>query len=89
MVLLKRMKESSVYEQIKGLVNREIQKEQEVDEDVFFGTKKQDDDDGGGGFDYGRKTLKGPYEDEIRKDIPFKRLELFKLELTKNGIIGS
>lgn len=50
---------------------------------------KDDDEEGGGLMDYGRKTLKGPYEDEIRKQIPFKRYSLFRLSDSKYGIIGN
>lgn len=58
-------------------------------EDKFFGMQKDDDDEGGGAYDYGRKTLKGPYEEEIKKQIPFKRFPLYRLSKTKNGIMGN
>lgn len=64
---------------MKGLVKREIEKSMnfKIDEDQYFGFQKDNED--GGAYDYGRRTLKGPYEDELRRSIPFKRFELFRL----------
>lgn len=65
--LLKKTKTLLKFDEIKTIVRKEMAKSSEVDEDTFFGISKDDDEDGGGIVDYGRKTLKGPYEDEIRK----------------------
>jgi hypothetical protein len=69
-------------------VNREIEKykDYEVDSEKFLGLKDDDDNET---FDYGRKVLKGPYEDEIARNIPFKRFPLYRLTTTKHGVIGN
>jgi hypothetical protein len=75
-------------ELIKGHVNREIEKHKvyEVNSDKFFGVNENDDNET---FDYGRKVIKGPYEEEIANNIPFKRFSLYRLTTTKHGVIGN
>ena len=51
--------------------------------------KQANEPDEGEGFDYGREVLKGPYEDELAKNIPFKRFPLYRLSSSKYGVIGN
>lgn len=81
-------KNTNGLELIKGHVNREIEKYKdcEVKAEKFFGLNEDDDNET---FDYGRKVIKGPYEEEIADKIPFKRFPLFRLTTTKHGVIGN